>query len=75
VAEAPLRLSVQSHDAERRSISQSRRGDRENRPPAASRQHGGTRKRKFRRPHNQKTNAIPPHNQTPNTKKAQKTID
>ncbi len=63
-----LRLTVQSHIAERRSI------DR-NRPSGASRQHGRAHERKNRRPHNQTPNAAPANNQTSNTKPALKRID
>jgi len=62
------RLSVQSHDADRRSIIE--------KDSLATRiQHGCQPQRKNRRSHNQKANAVPPNNQTPNTRTPQKPID
>jgi hypothetical protein len=61
-------LSVQSHDAERRSI-------KERGPSGACRQHGTHPKTKNHRPGNQRANAISPNNQPPNMKSAPKPID
>jgi hypothetical protein len=62
------RLNVQSHDAERRSII-------EKQQTGAPTQHGRPPKEKNRRSHNQKTNAVLPNNQTPDTKTPSKPVD
>jgi hypothetical protein len=66
--EGPHGLSVQSHDAERRSIV-------EDRSSAAPRKHDRPRRRENRRAHNQTARDARPNNQTPNTETAPKSID